>query len=348
MASHIPWHPAASFSAPCVRKGLSMNVSYIATDSYTSLLGISLFSLLENNKEMQELNIYILSPDLSEKSHAMLSDLAVTYHRTVTVCDIRDFTHRFDFSFDTTGFSNVVLARLFMTHYLPDTVDSVLYLDCDVIVNQSLRDLEQIDLAGYAFAAVPELCMPTAQKAQIGLSAEDQYYNAGILYINLSFWREHRLEQSFLDYYASMNGHLLYSDQDILNHCCKGQILSLSHRYNLAPVLRYFPRYFIRTYQPAYYCRSAKEYREILQNPVMIHYLGDERPWFKGNFNPYRKLYDHYKKLSPWKDEPLISGRELYLFCYHILNCITLICPWFRKYFTRWIGIRCYTVMKKK
>lgn len=325
-----------------------MNVAYIATDSYTSLLGISMFSLLENNKELSELSLFVLSPDLSPENRNCLQKLADQYHRSLTVCDISDFKKHFDFSFQTSGFNNIVLARLLLTQYLPEALSSVLYLDCDVIVNGSLKELDQIVLDDYAFAAVPELCMPDAQKEYIGLEKSDTYYNAGIMLINLTYWRSTHLEQDFLTYYASMNGQLLYSDQDIVNHCCKGNILPLSHKYNLPPVLHYFPRYFIRTYQPAYYCTSKEDYQQILKHPVVIHYLGDERPWFHGNFNPYRKVFEHYKSLSPWKHEPPITGRECYLFCYHILNCITRLCPWFRKYFTKWIGIRYYTIIKKK
>lgn len=325
-----------------------MNIAYIATDSYTSLLGISMFSLLENNQKLSELNLFVLSPDLSPENHRSLQKLTDRYHRTLTVCDISDFKEHFHFSFHTSGFNNIVLARLILTHYLPESVQSILYLDCDVIVHGSLTELEQTNLEGYAFAAVPELCMPDAQKEAIGLKSSDIYYNAGIMLINLDYWRKTHLDQKFLDYYASRNGQLLYSDQDIVNHCCRGAILSLSHKYNLPPVLHYFPRYFIKTYQPAYYCTSKKEYQDILKHPVMIHYLGDERPWIHGNFNPYRKVFEHYKSHSPWKNEPQVMGRELYLFCYHILNCITMICPWFRKYFTKWIGIRYYTMIQKK
>lgn len=324
-----------------------MNIVYIATDSYTSLLGISMLSLFENNQALQELNIFVLSPDLSTDNLNILQTLAEQYHRPLTLCDISDFKDHFPFAFRTSGFHNIVLARLVLTHYLPANLQSVLYLDCDVIVNGSLAELEQTKLDGYAFAAVPELCMPDAQKKAIGLEKSDIYYNAGIMMINLNYWRSTHLDRQFIDYYASVNGQLLYSDQDIVNHCCKGHILTLSHKYNLAPVLHYFPRFFIKTYQPAYYCRSRKDYQDILKYPVMIHYLGDERPWIRGNFNPYRKVFEQYKKMSPWKDEPLITGRELYLFCYHILNCITRICPWFRKAFTKWIGIRCYTIINK-
>lgn len=325
-----------------------MNIAYIATDSYLSMLGISMFSLLENTKNLSELNIYVLSPDLSSENKKMLTKLTQKYTRSIFFCNISAFKEHFTFDFNTSGFNSIVLARLLLTKYLPPTLSYILYLDCDVIIDGSISDLETVNLNNCAFAAVPELCMPPTQKKYIGLSPSDPYFNAGILLINLDYWRKHKIEKQFIDYYASMNGQLLYSDQDILNHCCKGHILPLSHKYNLAPVLYYFPRYFIKKYQPAYYCQNRKEYLDILNHPSIIHYLGDERPWMRGNFNPYRKVYEHYKSLSPWKNEPLKQGRELYLFCYHILNCITFICPWFRKAFTKWIGIRYYKLIGKK
>lgn len=325
-----------------------MNIVYIATNSYTYMLGISLFSLLENTTDLSELNIYILSPDLAPNNQNILVKLVQKYKRSIFFYDISDYKCYFSFTFNTSGFNSIVLARLLLTHYLPASITSILYLDCDVIISASLKGLENITLEDFAFAAVPELCMPPAQKNYIGLDNSDQYYNAGVLLINLDYWRKYNLSQQFMDYYASMNGQLLYSDQDILNHCCKGHILPLSHRYNLAPVLHYFPRYFIKKYQPAYYCKTKKEYQDILKHPSIIHFLGDERPWMRGNFNPYRKVYEHYKACSPWRKEPLTSGREFYLFCYHVLNCITFICPWFRKAFTKWIGIRYYKLMGKK
>lgn len=325
-----------------------MNIAYIATDSYLSMLGISMFSLLENTKNISTLKIYILSPDLALQNKHSLIGLAQQYNRAILFCDISNFKQHFSFDFNTSGFNSIVLARLLLTKYLPEELSSILYLDCDVIISGSLDYLESVNLNNHAFAAVPELCMPPAQKKYIGLSPSDQYFNAGILLINLDYWRKYNLEKQFMDYYSSMNGQLLYSDQDILNHCCRGHILPLSHRYNLAPVLHYFPRYFIKKYQPAYYCKNRSEYLDILKHPSIIHFLGDERPWMRGNFNPYRKVYEYYKSLSPWKEEPLKQGRELYLFCYHILNCITFICPWFRKTFTKWIGIRYYKLIGKK
>ncbi|MDD2957066.1 MAG: glycosyltransferase family 8 protein [Lachnospiraceae bacterium] len=325
-----------------------MNIVYIATDSYTSMLGISMLSLINNSKDLATLDIYILSPDLTDKSKKLISGLVKEENHSVHYIDISDFNEKISFSFSTSGFHPIVLARLFLGSYLPAHVKTILYLDCDVIVHGSLLPLEAVSVLNCAFAAVPELCMPEAQKKRLGLSKNDPYFNAGVLLINLQYWRSHQMHKKFLDYYSTMRGKLLYNDQDILNHCCRGNILELSHRYNLSPGLPYFPRYFIKKYQPAYYCSSSAEYYDILKQPSIIHFLGEERPWMHGNFNYYRKIYNYYKSISPWKNEPTVKGREFFLFCYHILNCITLICPWFRQAFTRLIGIHYYTIAKKK
>ncbi|WP_368191057.1 glycosyltransferase family 8 protein [Blautia sp. 1033sp1_1033st1_G9_1033SCRN_220408] len=326
-----------------------MNIVYIATDSYVSMLGISLFSLLENNKSMEQLSIYILSTDLSQTNQNVLRQVTNPYHRQLHFVQIGDYQSAFSADTDTSGFHPIVLARLLLTRYLPQEVHTVLYLDCDTIIHGSLDAMEPADFCrtDYAFAAVPEVYMPSAQKSFIGLAEKDIYYNCGVLLINMDYWRRQELCQNFVDYYTRMNGKLMYNDQDILNHCCQGHILTLSQTYNFAPVLYYFPYYFIRKYQPAYKVSSRTTYKEIIRHPSIIHYLGEERPWVHGNFSPYRKVYDSYKAQTPWKNTPMIYGKEKVLFCYHILNLITAIFPWFRRLFTKCIGIRYYQFTKK-
>lgn len=75
--------------------------------------------------------------------------------------------------------------------------------------------------------------------------------------------------------------------------------------------------------------------------------MGDERPWIAGNRNKYRRQFAYYKKLSPWKEDPPVKGQRLYMLCYHILNVITLLCPWFRILFSKLIGINKYKWFSK-
>lgn len=181
-----------------------MNIVYIATDSYLSMLGISMLSLLENTKNIEQLNINVLSPDFTENSKNTLRKLCLKYNRCVIFYDLKGFEKEFGFAMNTAGFHPVIVARLLLTDFLPQDMHRVLYLDCDTLVDGPLETLEKLELEdSYAMAAVPELAMPPAQKKNIGLQPEDQYYNSGVLLINLDYWRNNNLKQQFIDYYAS-------------------------------------------------------------------------------------------------------------------------------------------------
>ena len=196
-----------------------MNIVYIATDSYVSLLGISVNSIVMNWKKGEKINLYICSPDLTEEHKEQLADQVADCNGTIQFIDVSDYAKRMDFQFNTSGFHPIVLARLFLDSYLPKNVERVLYLDCDVVVNGDIWELEKINLQDKAFGAVPELCMPKKQKAEIGLGVDDTYFNCGVMLINLAYWREKRISEQFLQYFVERNGKLLYNDQDILNHC---------------------------------------------------------------------------------------------------------------------------------
>lgn len=319
-----------------------MNIVYASNDNYVPFLGISLTSLLVNNQKMPSLNVFVLSDGISINNQNLLRQTADKYQRTISFIDISNFSSSMNFEFDTNGFNMITLSRLFLAQYLPPTIDTVLYLDCDTIIADTLDYLDNIQLDNFHVAAVPELYMPPAKKKQIGHKKYETYYNAGVLLINLKLWRQLNLESVYMDYYKEMNGRLLYNDQDIINHCSKGNIMRLNHRYNLSTNLIYFPRYIIKKIQPAYYCNSSSEYLSILHNPAIIHYMGDERPWIHGNKNAYRKYFYKYRSISEWSNLPDIYGQEWYMVCYHILNLITRIFPWFRILFSNTIGINKY------
>lgn len=325
-----------------------MNIIYVSNNAYAKYLGISMLSLFDNNQDIEEIIVYILGQEIHSENMDYLYAIAGKYHRTVKLIDISEFEKLVPFDFSTSGYNPIVLSRLFLCSYLPSDIERVLYLDCDIIVNGSIKELETISFCHNPVAAVPELNMPVDKKALIGFEKDETYYNAGVLLVNLPMWRSLKLESVFMDYYRSMNGQLLYNDQDIINHCCKGQILTLSHTYNLSTNLYYFPRYFVKRLQPAYDTDSAADYAKILSSPAIIHYMGDERPWIAGNHNKYRRQYEYYWQRSPWKEEPLIQGQKIYMLCYHALNLITRVCPWFRVLFSKLIGINKYKWFSKK
>lgn len=319
-----------------------MNVVYASNDNYAWILCVSMLSLFENNRDLGRIRVFILADSLSDDSIVKLRQTADRYGRELIIIDAAEFKSKIPFDFDTCGYNPIVMSRLFLGSYLPDDAERALYLDCDTVVSGSLRELEEIDLGDCLVAAVPELNMPPEKKAVIGFAREDCYYNAGLLLADVARWRKENLEKKFIDFYGKMKGRLLYNDQDIINHCCKGRIHTLHLKYNLSGNHFYFHRFMVNRLQPAYALSSAAEFNETMARPAVIHYMGDERPWIAGNRNRYRAFFEKYKAMSPYSDVPQIEGRRIYMLCYRLLNIATFICPWFRLLFTKFIGINKY------
>ena len=64
-------------------------------------------------------------------------------------------------------------------------------------------------------------------------------------------------------------------------------------------------------HSPAYSAVTKEMFCDAKKNPGIIHYMGDERPWIRGNLNHYRKAYDRYLAMTPWKGTPKEKGRSL-------------------------------------
>lgn len=316
-----------------------MNVLYASNDGYASFLGISLYSLLINNKEDDIINIYILSNGIQNENVLKITNMVNSFHRNVFFIDITNIEGMIGFNINACGYNITTLARLFIDDLLPKEVQKILYLDCDIIVNGNIQGLWNTEISSFLIAATPEVYMPFDKKKNIGLEKSDIYYNAGMLLVNRKLWKEECLKEQFLDYYKEKNGELLYNDQDIINHCCKGRTAIVSPTFNFEPNVYYFPYYYLKKINSSYFKESKDEFKEMVKNPKIIHFLGDERPWVKGNKNPYREIFYYYMEASGWKDINWISDKETYMSIYHILNVTTRICPPIRTLATNLIGI---------
>lgn len=88
--------------------------------------------------------------------------------------------------------------RLFVTKILSEDIDKVLYLDGDIVVDKSLKELWSTDLSGYGIAAVTDMSENQHDYHRLGYEKSLGYFNAGVLLINLQYWREHNVTDSSL------------------------------------------------------------------------------------------------------------------------------------------------------
>ncbi|MDE7422309.1 MAG: hypothetical protein K2N51_01210, partial [Lachnospiraceae bacterium] len=103
-----------------------ISVVYAANELYAPLLGISLTSLLYNNKE-EKFDIYILSNGIKMKNIEKLEKTCQKYKAKLNVIDVLNFEKKISFNIDTCGYDITTMVRLFLGELLPQEVDKVLY-----------------------------------------------------------------------------------------------------------------------------------------------------------------------------------------------------------------------------
>ena len=128
-----------------------MNLVYTIDNNFVPQLAANIQSVKQNNPNIQ-LNFYILSMGLSKANVDYLTDFFSDKLCDVIIIDISDFKDRIAFEFDTTGWNEIVLARLLLDNYLPNEIERVIYLDADTICRSSLREFWQADLDGKTIA----------------------------------------------------------------------------------------------------------------------------------------------------------------------------------------------------
>ncbi len=325
-----------------------MNIVYASNDNYVRHLAVSMLSVFDRNRRARQITVYVISIGLSGESRARLESIAAQYGRELYFVELADIEGQFAGGVDTGGFDISTLGRLFVGRLLPADVDRVLYLDCDTVAAQPLMELWRTDLRGNVLGAVMEPTIYQKVRQEIGLAPGEPYFNAGVLLIDLKRWRQTEAERRLLEFYQEKGGNLFACDQDVINGVLKGHIRTLLPKYNFFPNYRYFRYADLVKHEPAYAAVKKEAFAEAGRHPVIIHYAGDERPWYAGNLNHYRKAYEHYLALTPWAGTPKEEGRRFYLFAYHMMDYLTVVCPAARWFISRMLGMRAVAARGKK
>jgi lipopolysaccharide biosynthesis glycosyltransferase len=281
---------------------MKLNIAYSCNDAYIEHTGISMISLFENNKDFEEIEVFFIAKDVSDKGLFTLKNIAKKYRRKITIVPFDSICY--DLSLKDTGrHIETIYAKLFFTRI--EGIDKIFYLDSDTVVVDSLKELWEIDLEDFQIAGVETFTVDVKKK--LSLLPKDNFINDGVALLNLKKLRDDKVLPQFLEFLASHSGNPPLLSEGTINKVCKGKILSLHPRFNLLSGLIFYKqgRFLENENLSNYYDDSI--IKEAIEKPTVIHYLSAfyNRPWDRNCTHPFRKEYLYYKSISPWIDTPL-------------------------------------------
>ena len=274
------------------------NILCAIDEAYVPYCGIMLTSLFQSNDGCR-FHIYIICNSLSNDSKNKLTLLCEQYGNCLSFVSIEEKTTQ---NFPIKSSDHVSLAtyyRLFAPQILPPDVDRILYLDCDIIVNDRIDELYNCDIDNYALACVlDEDYMSDAKYQRLGLEPPKTYFNAGVLLLNISYWREHNVTERCIRCIDELHDKLLLHDQDTLNVVLKNEVKLAHVKYNFQTGFLYTKTKLSEN--------TRKEIVGTLDRPAIIHYTGPNKPWLLHYHHPYLNTFRDFMLKSPWNDLKLV------------------------------------------
>ena len=277
---------------------MEMNIICATDENYSPHCGIMLTSMFESNHN-SSFNVYIITRGLRPRTISLFQQLQERYNAKINIvtitnewfkdCPIRKNDH---VTIET-------YFRLIIPRILPIDVERILYLDVDIIVNGNVNPLYSMEIENVALAACTQPVFADGDKAatRLGINKKS-YFNAGVLLINVKYWREYHIVERCLELINQKADILEYHDQDTLNIVLQSNRIEIPMAFNFQTEWMNNCNY--KLYQPA----DQKRISDIAHSPVILHYTGRVKPWHRLCNNPYIYFYDYFKRKSLWRSVP--------------------------------------------
>lgn len=288
---------------------MHISIVYSANNNYIPYAYCSLMSLLAHRQTAAICHVYVLHTDVTAENQGFLRKLQ-TKALQVTFVDCRPMKSRLEqLSLNLTyHFTIETYYRFFLAELLPQ-LDKVLYLDADTLICHDIADLWNIAVEDYYLAATRDLeiirVSAEGKSADVSyfkdiLQLQDihQYFQAGVMSVNLKKWRQDNLQQKLLDRLACIKNPL-YVDQDILNSVCQGHIKFIPQNWDYTWHLPFMDQAYRSTLPEPY----AEQYQAAQQNPYIIHFTGEKMKPENLPAEPESRLFWRYAAQSPYFEQ---------------------------------------------
>lgn len=289
------------------------NIVYASNDAFCSIMGVSIVSLLENNKNADKINFLILSTDISLVNKKKINRLVQSYGRRkpnwVNAVNIEE---KLGMKVNKDRGSLSQYARIFLEDIIQPETKRVLYLDCDTVIDGSISTLWSLDLGNNIIGALKDAFSKYYRK-NINLSYNDIMFNSGVMLIDMEEWRKHKVEKKIMNFIISHKGRIQQGDQGALNSILSKSTYVISPRYNFISIFSEFSYEQMGIYRKPVDFYSRCEIEQAKLDPIIIHYTSSiftNRPWEENCKNPYLSKWLKYRSMTPWKNMKLKKKKK--------------------------------------
>ena len=260
-------------------------IFFAIDDGYVPFLAVALESLIENSSKQYYYSIKVLYTNISEENKKKINK----YKRenvNIEFVDLNYYIEKVkDKLYTRDYYTNTTYFRLFIANLYPQ-YNKAIYLDSDIVVLGDIAELYNQDIGDNLIAAAPDDVIQTIKVFQeyaekvVGVADYRNYFNAGILLMNLDEFRKYNFQNKFL-YLLETIKFTVAQDQDYLNRLCKGKVKIIDKAWDTMPV-----------------GTGTLEEKDL----KIVHYNLADKPWHYDNIK-YKEYFWKYAKKTEYYNE---------------------------------------------
>lgn len=276
----------------------SMPVVVFASDEkFIPGLFVALYSISVNSLA-EKIKIFIIDGGISLKNKKIIQSFFANSNLSIEIIDIDRAL--FDNFLISKRINSVSYYRLEIPQLLSPAIEKAIYLDCDIVVEGDICDLWDTKLGEKFLLAVPEMDPDSlyvsspnglALYKELQIPSKQLYFNAGVLLLNLSLWRQNSISSKIYKYLIEYKKFVRYHDQDGMNAILWNNWGTLPPEWNvMSSVYSQVTNIEIGL--------SENEFYKAFTDPKIIHYYDAEKPWHKDCLHQKKDRYFYYLETS--------------------------------------------------
>ena len=249
-------------------KNDTIEIILAADDNYLIPLCVTIASILSTTKG--PLRISVIS-DFSQESKSAVTTVGQHFGGQIDFLELQKKHQR---SFPSSQMwgreSSATYVRLWLANYLPDK-KKILYLDCDILVRHDLRALWSYELGSEVIGAIRDPFVSKVEEVDKNFGGD--YFNAGVLLINLEAWRKDEIGKKALSSMRMLedqNYPYIFHEQSPLNKAVNGKWVRLPPTWNYAEDIDLHYGSFNL---------DAAELRSLKADAALYHFRTSKKPW---------------------------------------------------------------------
>ena len=260
-------------------------IFFAVDDEYIPFLAVALQSIVEHSTDEYYYVIKILYTNISEENKEKINKYTKE-NINIEFVDLNYYIEKIKGKLYTRDyFSMTTYFRLFISNLYPQ-YNKAIYLDSDIVLLTDVAKLYNEDIGDNLVGAVPDDIIQQNQVFQeyvekvVGVASYKNYFNAGMLIMNLDQLRKNKFQEKFL-YLLENVKYSVVQDQDYLNRICKGRVKLLDIGWNVMP-------------------NATKDVNE--EDIKLLHYNYQYKPWHYDNI-PYGNYFWDLAKKTEFYDK---------------------------------------------